>query len=177
MKSKHTAQTEPTPTPLLGQDEPVVDIFRGDEIIPDTNNRFVRECDYREVISSLAAAQKELQSLREQESAAWIDVKRELPPANVNHCWLAWITSQNKNGGYIDLVSYGDYVCQNDDIRPGDPAYTEDSDDGNMRGTGWYREEETHGGEFDYIFVNLNGKVTHWMPLPSAPTKLEQEKP
>ena|ERR1700743_3512303 len=99
----------------------------------------------------------------------WISINQELPPKNTNHCWLAWITSQNKAGGYIDLVSYGDYVCQNEDVRPGDEGYCEDNDDGNFKQFGWYREEKTHGGEYDYIFVNLNDKVAFWMPLPVSP--------
>jgi hypothetical protein len=100
---------------------------------------------------------------------AWIPVEQQLPYPNENHCWLAWITSQNKNGGYIDLVSYGDYIFQNYDCKPGDPNYVEDNDDGNMRGSGWYREEETHGGEYDYVFVPLNGKVAFWRSMPTPP--------
>jgi hypothetical protein len=111
------------------------------------------------------------------EPNGWIDVKQELPPKNVNHCWLAWITSQNKAGGYIDLVSYGDYVCYDPDVKEGDEGYCEDTDDGNVRKFGWYCEEETHGGEYDYIFVNLNSKVAHWMPPPAPPAAVSVANP
>jgi hypothetical protein len=32
---------------------------------------------------------------------------------------------------------------------------------------GWYEEEETPGGEYDYTYLHRD--VTHWMPLPEPP--------
>lgn len=99
----------------------------------------------------------------------WISVKDRLPEKSYFHDYLVWIPNDTKRGGYRELAAYGDYVCDNPDIQPDDPLYIADNDDGNMRGSGWHREEETHGGEYDYIFVDLNDKVTHWMPLPDPP--------
>lgn len=99
----------------------------------------------------------------------WIDVKQELPPPHFQQDMLAWIPNEGKDGGYREIVAYGEYICENEDIQPDDPNYIEDNDEGNMRGFGWHREEDTHGGPYDTVFINLNQKVTHWMPLPAPP--------
>jgi hypothetical protein len=88
--------------------------------------------------ASLAAAQKELQSLREKESAAWIDTKHELPPEG--NFVFVWTHKPIRGGGHVVIRK--------------------------RNGFGW----QPRMGAF------TTEAVTHWMPLPVAPTKLEQEK-
>lgn len=99
----------------------------------------------------------------------WISVTERLPEKAHGYNALVWIKADNKLGGYRDLAAYGDYVCEMEDPDKSDPRFVEDSDDRNWKGTGWHREEETHGGQYDYIFIDLNDKVTYWMPLPDPP--------
>jgi hypothetical protein len=49
-----------------------------------------------------------------------------------------------------------------------EPSEDED-DDGEVQASGWHREEDSHGGEWDSVIIDLNGKVTHWMPKPKPP--------
>jgi hypothetical protein len=99
----------------------------------------------------------------------WISVEERLPEKSFAHNWLVWVKCDTKIGGYRDLAAYGDYICEVEDADPKDPRYLADNDDGNWQGSGWHREEDTHGGPYDTIFIDLNGKVTHWMPLPEPP--------
>lgn len=96
-----------------------------------------------------------------------------MPGKGYFHNYLVWIPNDSKAGGYRDIAAYGDYVCELEDADEDDPRFVRDNDDGNWSGSGWHREEETHGGQYDSIFIDLNGKVTHWMPLPDPP----KEKP
>jgi hypothetical protein len=99
----------------------------------------------------------------------WIKCSERLPEKAFGYQALVWIKCDTKWGGYRDLAAYGDYICEMEDPDRNDPRYVEDNDDGNWRGTGWHREEETHGGPYDSVFIDLNDKVTHWQPLPAPP--------
>jgi hypothetical protein len=106
----------------------------------------------------------------------WISVEERLPEKRHFPGYLAWIKTETKLGGYWDIVSYSDYICDIEDLPADDPHYTEDDYEGNYKGTGWHREEETHGGIYDSIFIDLNDKVTHWMPLPTPPSVTQKEE-
>lgn len=103
----------------------------------------------------------------ESSMSEWISVKDKLPTDTFNV--IVWIPNQTPRGGYWDLASYGEWFCEDEDCHPGDPGYVADNDKGNRRGFGWHREEETHGGPYDYVTIDLNSRVTHWMPLPEPP--------
>ena len=96
----------------------------------------------------------------------WRPITKQLPEKSYAHNWLVWITCDNKAGGYIDLAAYGDYYYEDEDADSSDINYVDGNDphadEGNMRGTGWHREEESQ-------MIDLNGKVTYWMPKPLPP--------
>ena len=99
----------------------------------------------------------------------WIDVKERLPQDIFNV--LVWIPNQTRRDGYWDLASYGEWFCEDEDCNPGDPNYAANNDEGNRRGFGWHRTEETHGGPYDYVTIDLNDRVTHWQNLPAPPER------
>ena len=111
---------------------------------------------------------------QQDDAAAWVRVEDGLPEKAYGHNWLVWVKCGNKEGGYVTLAAYGDYVYEDEFADHNDPNYMKDNDprcdEGNMCGSGWYREEETHGGQYDSIMVDLNGDVTHYMPKPKRPT-------
>lgn len=104
----------------------------------------------------------------------WISVKDRLPEPCEMHSFLVWIPNNSKIGGYRELAAYGEWICEIEDLDESDPRFVRDNDDGNCKGFGWNREEDTHGGPYDYIILDLNDKVTHWQPLPAAPSPQSQ---
>jgi hypothetical protein len=112
-------------------------------------------------------------------AAEWISVDERLPEKGHAHNWLVWVKCDNGVGGYVELAAYGDYFYEDEDANPDDPNYVDGNDpfaeEGNMRGTGWHREEETHGGQYDSVMVDLNNKVTHWKPKPIPPAPEEKQ--
>jgi len=106
------------------------------EVINSEEGGMLNLCDCHAV--RIKELRTELQSLREKESAAWIDVKRELPPEREQV--LVYTTVAG-----IMMSSWFCWFPEN-----GDPPL-------------WHN------------ILKEFGIVTHWMPLPVAPTKLEQE--
>ena|ERR1035437_7044 len=120
-------------------------------------------------LERIAELERELAEARK--AAEWTRVEDGLPEKSELSIWLVWVKNANKAGGYVELASYGDYFWGDEDANPGDPFCLPDDahDSCNMGSSGWYREEETHGGLYDSIMIDLNDKVTHWKPKPDAP--------
>ncbi len=110
--------------------------------------------------AELTKARAELERLKGE--MGWISVKDRLPNnRSFKHNFLVRVKNDLSNsGGYLDIAAFGNYEYYSDDS----------GDDGLVEGFGWNREEDSHGGDYDTVIVALNSKVTHWMPLPPAPT-------
>jgi hypothetical protein len=119
-------------------------------------------------------AELDRQIAEARKAATWVRVEDGLPEKAYGDNWLVWVKCGNKEGGYVTLAAYGDYVYEDEFADHNDPNYMKDNDprcdEGNMCGSGWYREEVNHGGLYDSIMVDLNGDVTHYMPKPKRPT-------
>lgn len=98
-------------------------------------------------------------------AAEWISVKDRLPEKSIMHDFLVWCKCDNKVGGCVELAAFGDFSYVN---MYDEPSEDED-DDGEVQASGWHREEDSHGGEWDSVMIDLNDKVTHWMPKPKPP--------
>ena len=77
---------------------------------------------------------------------------------------LAYVKDpMNIYGGMPMILFYGDFAWMADDDN-GEMA----DDEGMISKFGWYYERDSEG-EYDSLTFDMNGKVTHWMPLPDAP--------
>lgn len=96
----------------------------------------------------------------------WVSVHDDLPKDSKQV--MAWVKDKdNKFGGYRELVNYGHY-----DFYTFDDDHPNADEEGLVSRTGWYYGRKSEG-EFDYLIFELDGKVTHWQPLPAAPTETE----
>lgn len=101
----------------------------------------------------------------------WISVEDRLPPPydpklknpQAYLCYVEADITENIYGGYREICAYGYFEWQDMD---GD--YPDADEDGTVKRFGWHYERESEG-EYDSLTFDMNGKVTHWMPLPDAP--------
>jgi hypothetical protein len=163
---------QPTDTPSVGQDLPKLDITPDDWLHKEcVADNFKLEAEIaclrdmqRMILESSSYWQKlyveamiQLQSLRDKESAVWIDCSQRMPEDDHKKFWCYIVPRESY---WFDV--------------PGHEHQTE-------QGTWEPRQDACttfRTSEGDVIFnCGCEEKVTHWMPLPVAPTKLEQEKP
>ena len=53
-------------------------------------------------------------------------------------------------------------------------VFQDATEDGEVLRFGWHYERDSEG-EYDSLIFDMNGKVTHWMPIPKPPAQGEQE--
>ena len=101
----------------------------------------------------------------------WISVDDRLPePYDRNsrnfQGVLAFVKDdENTYGGYPMVLFYGSFEFIDDSP---DWDHPDADEDGLIRRFGWHYERDSEG-EYDSLIFDMNGKVTHWMPLPAAP--------
>lgn len=96
----------------------------------------------------------------------WVSVEDRLP--DDGKCVLAIVLDKdNAKGWHWQIVNYGHY-----DFYTFDDDHPNADEEGLVSRTGWHYGRESEG-EFDYLIFELDGKVTHWQPLPAAPTDTE----
>ena len=101
----------------------------------------------------------------------WIPVAERLPEPfdrklkkpQVYLCYVKMDLSENIFGGMQIILGYGSFEWCDYDGTSADA-----NEDGMVQGFGWHYERDSEG-EFDSLMFDMNGKVTHWMPLPEAP--------
>ncbi len=107
----------------------------------------------------------------------WISVDDRLPePYNPAikkpQVYLCYCRSKNNiYGGKQMILAYGDFAFYDDLYSP--TPHPDADDDGMIKRFGWHYERESEG-EYDSLVFDMNEKVTHWMPLPSAPATKEE---
>jgi hypothetical protein len=100
--------------------------------------------------------------------AAWISAKDLLPEG---HCLATYM---NSAGNRRTIIAF--HATRFSVEAYGDDAYSEVNDENDLEylREGWY-ECIDNWGDFSSVFVN-EGQVTHWMPLPAAPTPMNSGK-
>lgn len=97
---------------------------------------------------------------------AWVSVDERLPEVGF---YLAWVKDDSaKFGGMLMILGYGPFAFM-DDIYSTTP-HPDADEDGMIQRAGWHYERDSEG-EFDSLMFDMNGKVTHWMPLPTLPKR------
>jgi Protein of unknown function (DUF551) len=102
-------------------------------------------------------AMNELQSLRDKESAAWIDCSQRMPEDDHKKFWCYIVPRESY---WFDVPGHEHQTEQGTWEPRQDACTTFRTSEGDVR-----------------FNCGCEEKVTHWMPRPVAPTKLEQEKP
>lgn len=93
----------------------------------------------------------------------WISVNDRLPEPGLYLTWVA--DANNKFGGLQMILEYGSFEFFDD---TDNLDYPDADEDGLVQRYGWSYSRDSEG-EYDSLIFDMNGKVTHWMPLPVAP--------